>query len=133
MTGAFLLLIAVVAVTAHVSTYHSWWLLLLVLAAVGLVFGIGYGVRAGGRLKEGALWANRHLVALVGLAMLLGAATITTPWVPLERIELRGGTHLRGFVMQAEPGFLKVLTDHEREFLILTDQEVTSREEITAR
>ncbi|SED89325.1 hypothetical protein [Streptomyces sp. TLI_105] len=132
MTGALLLLIAVVAVIAYVGTYHSWWLPLLVLVAGGLVFGIGYGVRAGGRLKEGALWASRHLVALVGLAMLPGAATITTPWVPLERIDLHGGTRLRGFVMEAEPGFLKVLTEHDRKFLILTDREVTSREEITA-
>ncbi|MET9952489.1 hypothetical protein ABZ135_13215 [Streptomyces sp. NPDC006339] len=132
LTGALLLLIAVVAVVAYIGTFHSWWLLLLVLAAGGLVFGIGYGLRAGGRLKRGALWISRHLMALVGVAMLLGAATITTPWVPLERIELRGGTELRGFVMVAEPGFLKVLTEHEREFLILTDQDVTSREEIGA-
>jgi vanillate/3-O-methylgallate O-demethylase len=45
---------------------------------------------------------------------------------------LRGSffSELRGFVMEAEPGFLKVLTEHEREFLILTDQDVRWREEI---
>lgn len=46
---------------------------------------------------------------------------------------MRGGTQLRGFVMAAEPGFLKVLTEDDRKFLILTDQEVTSREEIAAQ
>ncbi|MEV7196439.1 hypothetical protein AB0N81_32265 [Streptomyces sp. NPDC093510] len=65
-------------------------------------------------------------------AMLLGAATITTPWVPLERIELGHAKGLRGYVMQAEPGFLKVLTEREREFLILPDDDVRSREEIAA-
>ncbi|MFF6773039.1 hypothetical protein ACFY8W_05680 [Streptomyces sp. NPDC012637] len=132
MTGALLMLVAVVAVAAYVGTYASWWVLPLVFAVSALVLGIGYGVRAGGRLRRGALWASRHLLALVGLAMLLGAATITTPWVPLERIGLRGGAELRGYVMQAEPGFLKVLTDHDRDFLILADREVTSREEIAA-
>lgn len=91
-----------------------------------------YGLSAGGRVKQVALWASRHLVALIGLAMLIGAATITTPWLPLERIGLRTGTQLRGFVLEAEPGFLKVLTEQDREFHILTDQDVTSREEIAA-
>ncbi|MGA4847080.1 hypothetical protein ACOBQB_12755 [Streptomyces sp. G5(2025)] len=130
LAGAMLLLIAVVAVVAYVGTFHSWWVLLLMVAVGGLVAGISYGVRAGGRLRRAAFWATRHLVALAGLAMLLGAATITTPWVPLERIAMRGGEDLRGYVMQAEPGFLKVLTEHEREFLILTDQDVRSREEL---
>lgn len=132
MTGAVLLLVAVVAVIAYVGTYRSWWLPVLVLVAGGLVFGIGYGLSVGGRVKQGALWASRHLVALVGLAMLIGAATITTPWLPLERIDLLDGTRLRAFVLAAEPGFLKVLTEQDREFHILTDRDVTSREEIAA-
>ncbi|CAL9637923.1 hypothetical protein [Streptomyces sp. enrichment culture] len=130
LTGALLLLIAVMAVVAYLRTFHSWWLVPLVLAVGALIVGIGYGVRAGGRLRRGALWASRHLLGLVALAMLLGAATVTTPWVPLEQIELRGGEELRGYVMQAEPGFLKVLTERERAFRILTDQEVRSREEL---
>ncbi|WP_399921131.1 hypothetical protein [Streptomyces kanamyceticus] len=130
LAGAMLLLIAVVAVVAYVGTFHSWWVLLLMAAVGGLVLGIGYGVRAGGQLRRAAFWATRHLVALAGLAMLLGAATITTPWVPLERIEMRDGKDLRGYVMQAEPGFLKVLTEHGRHFHILTDQDVRSRKEL---
>ncbi|MFK4066907.1 hypothetical protein [Streptomyces sp. NPDC029674] len=132
LAGAMLLLIAVVAVVAYIGTFHSWWVLLLMVGVCGVVLGIGYGVQAGGRLQRAAFWATRHLVALTGLAMLLGAATITTPWVPLERIELGGAKGLRGYVMQAEPGFLKVLTEKEREFLILTDDDVRSREEIAA-
>jgi hypothetical protein len=57
---------------------------------------------------------------MVGPAMLLGAATISTPWVPLEWIAMRDGKEVQGYVLQAEPGFLKVLTEHERTLLILT-------------
>ena len=130
LAGALLLLIAVVAVVAHIATFHSWWLLWVMFGVGGLIFGIVYSVQAGGGLRRAALWTTRHLVALVGLAMLLGAATISTPWVPMERIEMRDGKELRGYVMQAEPGYLKVLTEHERELLILTDQDVRSRQEL---
>ncbi|MEU6258519.1 hypothetical protein [Streptomyces sp. NPDC047043] len=131
LAGALLLLIAVVAVVAYIATFHSWWLLWLMFGVGGLIFGIVFSVQAGGGLKRAALWTTRHLVALVGLAMLLGAATISTPWVPMERIETQDGKELQGYVMQAEPGFLKVLTEHERKLLILTDQDVRAREEIT--
>ncbi|MEU2283012.1 hypothetical protein ABZ614_13955 [Streptomyces sp. NPDC013178] len=130
MAGPLLLVISVVAVVAYIKSFHSWWLLLLMLAVGVLIFVIMFGVRAGGQLKRATLWVTRHLVALVGLAMLLGAATVSTPWVPQERIETQGGKELQGYVMEAEPGFLKVLTEHERKFLILTDQDVKSREKI---
>ncbi|MFM9370726.1 hypothetical protein [Streptomyces sp. Da 82-17] len=131
LAGMVLLVIALVAVGAYTVSFHAWWLPPVVAAVCALYLGIGYGLRAGGRLRRAALWSTRHLGVLVLAALLVGAATVRTPWVPLERIELRGGEALRGYVMQAEPGFLKVLTARDREFLILPDSAVASREELS--
>ncbi|WP_267243034.1 hypothetical protein [Streptomyces sp. PR69] len=131
LSGALLLLSALVAVSAHVWTFHAWWLPLIAVAVGVLLFAIGYGTKAGGRLQRLALGTGRRLGLLIAAGWLIAAATVTTPWVPLERVELRGGETLRGYVMQAEPGFLKLLTEQHRELRILTDQEVTSRKEIS--
>ncbi|MFJ3233750.1 hypothetical protein [Streptomyces sp. NPDC086787] len=130
--GSLLLLIALVVVVAYLVTFHSWWLLLLIGVVCGLVYAIGHGVRAGGRVRRTTLWISRHLWALAVLTILLGAATLRTPWVPMERVELRNGKELTGFVMATEPGFLKLLTEHDRELLIVRDEDVISREEITS-
>lgn len=131
LVGAALLLVALLAVGVYVVTFHAWWLPPVVAAACALMLGFAYGLRAGGRLRRAALWSSHHLGVLIVLALLVGAATVRTPWVPLERIALRGGPTLHGYVMQAEPGFLKVLTASDREFLILTDTKVATRAEIT--
>ncbi|MEV0184710.1 hypothetical protein AB0I54_36350 [Streptomyces sp. NPDC050625] len=130
LTGAMALLVSLVAVVAYINTFHRWWLLLLVAAVGGLMLVIAHSIQAGGRLMWAAVWAARHLGLLAAAAMLFGAATVRTPWVPLERIELRGGTDMHGYVLQAEPGFLKVLTEHRRHLLILPDRDVSARREI---
>jgi hypothetical protein len=63
------------------------------------------------------------------LAALVLAVLVRTPWVPLERIETGDGVVL-GYVVDSEPGFHKVLTEEERELLILSDAEVDRREEL---
>ncbi|MGI5531271.1 hypothetical protein ACQEVX_28990 [Streptomyces syringium] len=129
-SGILLLLGALVPLSAYIWSFHAWWLLLTALAVGIVLFAIGYGTKADGRLRLLARGAGRRLGLLILAGWLVAAATVKTPWVPLERIDLRDGDHLRGYVLQAEPGFLKLLTEHPREFRILTDQEVTSREEI---
>lgn len=129
--GSLLLLIALVVIVAHLVTFRSWWLLLLLGAFCGLFFAIGHGVRAGGRVRRATLWASRHLSALAVLALLLGAATLRTPWVPMERIELHDGQKVTGYVMATDPGFLKLLTEHDRKLIILRDEDVISRDEVT--
>ncbi|MFV8132220.1 hypothetical protein [Streptomyces syringium] len=129
-SGILLLLGALVPLSAYIWSFHAWWLLLTALAVGIALFAIGYGTKTDGRLQLLALGAGRRLGLLILVGWLVAAATVKTPWVPLERIDLRNGAHLRGYVLQAEPGFLKLLTEHHREFRILTDQEVTSREEI---
>ncbi|MFE9259183.1 hypothetical protein [Streptomyces sp. NPDC006879] len=132
-SGVLILLSALAALAAYVWTFHAWWLPLAALAVGGLIFALGAGAKAGGRRQRLTVWTGRRLGVLIVAAWLLAAATVRTPWVPLERLQLRDGARLTGYVLQTEPGFLKVLTEEEREFLILTDQEVASRQEIHRR
>nr|AFJ68083.1 hypothetical protein [Streptomyces nobilis] len=132
-SGILLLLGALVPLGAYVWSFHAWWLPLTALAVGIVLFAIGRGTKADGRLQQLARWTGRRLGMLILVGWLLAAATVRTPWVPLERIDLRDGAHLRGYVLQAEPGFLKLLTEHRRDFRILTDQEVGSREEIQGK
>jgi hypothetical protein len=122
--------IALVTTATYVWSFHAWWLPPAALLVGAVFLGLQRGARPGGRRRRAAIWAGHHLGTLLVTALLVGAATVSTPWVPLERIGLRGGTELRGYVMQAEPGFLKVLTASDRRFLILTDSAVTSRKEV---
>lgn len=130
-SGALLLFSLVATLGAYVWTFHAWWLPLIALAATVLLFALAYGTKAGGRLQRVALWTGRRLGMLITVGWLIAAATVKTPWVPLEHVELRGGVQLRGYVLRAEPGFLKLLTEREREFRILSDNDVTSRREIS--
>jgi hypothetical protein len=73
--------------------------------------------------------AVRRIGLTALLAALVLAVLVRTPWVPLERIETGDGVVL-GYVVDSEPGFHKVLTEEERELLILSDAEVDRREEL---
>lgn len=62
---------------------------------------------------------------MTGLATLLVAAFVQTPWVPQEQIETADGT-ITGYVLSVDPGYLNVLTD-DYEFVILLSSDVLSR------
>ncbi|RII13857.1 hypothetical protein DSC45_23155 [Streptomyces sp. YIM 130001] len=130
LTAAVLLAITLVAVITYVRSFDAWWLPVLACAVAALLFALAYGARAGARPRQAALWASHHLGALIVLGMLLGAATLSTPWVPLERIGVRGEQPVRGYVLEAEPGFVKLLTAENRHFRIVPDVRVTSRVEL---
>ena len=66
------------------------------------------------------------LVHLAGAAVLVIAAFIPTPWVPLERITTTSG-EVQGYVLSVDSGYLNVLTE-DHEFRILLSGDVTSRE-----
>ncbi|MGI8457864.1 MAG: hypothetical protein ACR2LI_07110 [Propionibacteriaceae bacterium] len=72
--------------------------------------------------------ASSHALARVGwvagVAVLVVAAFVSTPWVPREEIETTDGT-VSGYVLSVDPGYLNVLTD-EHEFVILVSSEVRS-------
>ncbi|WP_182347103.1 hypothetical protein [Tomitella gaofuii] len=66
-------------------------------------------------------------VGLVGGGgVLIAAAFVQTPWVPLEHIGTTDG-ELIGYVMSVDPGFVNVLTE-DQEFVILPVDSVLSRE-----
>lgn len=125
------LLLAATTVTASialVSTSHLWWLpaggavVACVLIAVRLL-------RGRGEIHKLVVFALRRAGASAALGALALAAVVQTPWMPLERIETRSG-ELTGYVVATDPGFVKILTSDDRHFLILTTDEVISREEL---
>ncbi|GAB3300418.1 hypothetical protein [Parasphingorhabdus pacifica] len=128
VNGLLLLLITLMAMFVYTWSFHAWWVPLLAAVVGAVVLGIARAVRT--RPQRAVRWVSHHLGVLIVAAMLTAAATTDIPWVPLERIGLHDGNELRGYVMQAEPGFLKVLTERDREFLIVPDTAVTSRQEI---
>ncbi|GAA3489549.1 hypothetical protein [Streptomyces cremeus] len=136
MTGIVVLAIVVAGMTAYVLSFGTWWLPLASVLVTAVMVGLGTLTRgAHGQVGEASRWAGRHLMGLVlaasVLALLISAAVVRTPWMPKERIVVKGHEKpLRGYVLEAEPGFLKVLTEEDREFVILRDGEVESREEI---
>lgn len=129
-SGLLLLLGALVPLAAYVWSFRAWWVMAITVALGALLLALDRASKAGSRLRQLAQWTGRHLGRLIVAGWLLAAATVNTPWVPLERVDLHDEPPLRGYVLQAEPGFLKFLTENQREFRILTDQDVSSREEI---
>ncbi|QDQ96220.1 hypothetical protein [Tomitella fengzijianii] len=61
-----------------------------------------------------------------GAGVLLAAAFVQTPWVPLEHIATTDG-EVVGYVMSVDSGFVNVLTE-DQEYLILPSGSVLSRE-----
>lgn len=106
-------------------TFDLWWI--FATAAFLTVAFIAFA-----KISKAHQWhiqlskVGTHLGILVGMALLVVAATIDTPWMEQEQIDTKTEA-ITGYVLEASPGFLKIMTD-EREILILPDSEVTSRE-----
>lgn len=119
-----LLVLGLVALFALAFSFGFWW---LPVASAG-VFGVYALIRIlpspnSVRRVFMAVLANMRWV--VGIAVLLLAALVGTPWVPHEVIETKTGT-VNGYVLSVDSGFLNVLTD-EHEFLIVLSSTVLSR------
>jgi hypothetical protein len=122
------LVVLIALLVSHVSTYHSWWLPPTVVVLSVLLVLLERADRKS--LFNGPLsFVLRRFGALVVGAALVVAAVVSTPWVPLERLETTSGT-ADYYVVEVSPGFLKVLGADDREFKILRDDEVRSRTEL---
>lgn len=121
MLVATLGLVTLVALTV---SFRSWWLP-LAASVVFAVFALLHHVPRHRRLRRAATAAMARAGSVAGVAVLLGAALIQTPWVPQEQIETTDGI-ITGYVLSAEPGYLNVLTE-EHEFVILNSSDVRSR------
>lgn len=117
--------IGLVTLVALTVSFHTWWLppaTLVVFAGFALLHGLAPHRP---RLRQASTAAMSSVGWVAGMAVLLVAAFVQTPWVPHERIATTDGI-LTGYVLQVEPGYLNVLTD-AHEFVILTDADVRSR------
>lgn len=77
------------------------------------------------RLRHAVGAAIARVGGLTGLATLIVAALVQTPWVPHEQIGTSSGT-VSGYVLSVDPGYLNVLTD-QHEFVILISNDVLFR------
>lgn len=127
--GSTLLAATMVAASiALVSTAHSWWVF-VGAAVVAVLFVVARRFLHHGRVHDIMQFALTRVGPTALLGALVLAAIVRIPWVPLERIETDDAT-LTGYVMASDPGFLKVLTEDERELLIIVEGAVSSREEL---
>ncbi len=123
--GRVLVAVALLTIAyVWIRTFHSWWVGIGALAFGGLLVaarliwkrGIGHRIVAAAMRSVGA-------VAVIGILLL--AVLVDTPWMSKERLETGTGA-LEGWVLEVQPGFLKVLTE-QREVEILPTAEVRSR------
>ncbi|GIG63947.1 hypothetical protein Pen01_02420 [Phytomonospora endophytica] len=120
-----LLVVELVLLAALVLGLRMWW---AGAVAAGLTALLGMLVLGGrkGRHHRLALWSVRRVGPAAGVAVLVMAAVVQTPWVPRERIETTSGP-VTGYVLEVEPGFLRVLTGGERRFVTIDTADVTGR------
>ncbi len=113
-----------VTLVGLVVSFHSWWL----PVAAGVVLGVLALIRrlpAQNPFSRAAAGAMVRVGWVAGVAVLLVAAFVQTPWVPQEQIETTDGT-VTAYVLSVDSGYLNVLTD-EHDFLIILSTEVLSR------
>lgn len=120
-----LTLIVLIVITVTLSlTFDNLWVLVGAIAICAVVVVIRLTFRRG-ILNDIITAALKHLAVISALAVLALAAFNDAPWTSAERIATGDGVII-GYVLQAEPGFLHVLTA-DREVIILPDTDVKSR------
>lgn len=127
MTSDVLLLAAFVACAASLTlTYRQWWLpagtvaVAAVLCAARLLGGHG-------RVRRALVLALRGVRVVTVLSALVLAAFVTVPWTPIEHIRTDHG-ELDGYVLKVESGYLRVLTEPDRQLETIPQNAVRSRE-----
>lgn len=122
-----LLAVAVLgAVTiALVSTLRIWWLPAgaILIGAILIVVRLAWQHTVAHRTASKLLERAGTLVTIGILAL---AATISTPWTARESIETTQGSII-GYVLETPSGYLKILTDDDRELIILVSGDIISR------
>ncbi|WP_235926260.1 hypothetical protein [Actinokineospora pegani] len=125
---ALLTAVLIAMVVAHIRSYRSWGLLVAVVL-LALVVPLLGRVREHPRLGRVVSAVLRQSKVLVIVAALVCAAVVSTPWVPLERVEVEDGTR-EVHVFDVSPGFVKVLDADTREFHIYREDEIRTRVEL---
>lgn len=116
--------LGVVALVALTTSFDLWWLPLATFA-VFAAFLLVRRLPPANRLRRTVATGLARVGLMTGLATLLVAAFLETPWVPREQITTTNGT-IYGYVLSVDSGYLNVLTD-DHEFVILLSNDVLSR------
>lgn len=116
--------LALVTLAALTVSFEIWWLPVAVAAVFGL-FALIRMLSAKNALRRAFAKAMSSVGLVSGVALLLVAAFVQTPWVPQEQIETTDGP-LTAYVLSVDSGYLNLLTqDHE--FVIVNSGDVISR------
>lgn len=121
------LLVAALTVSAFaiVKTFGYWWMPVGIVA-IGAVIAFHELLKRQGRSRDMVLVAVGRVGTVALIALLALAAFVRTPWTPEERIVTKFGD-IVGYVLDTEPGYLKVLTSEGREMVIVVSSDVESR------
>lgn len=120
----FFILAMVATVYVLIRTFQMWWALATVLILTAILIGLSM-IWKKGRGHKALSRLGKHVGLLLLAGLIILSVTVDTPWMSKERIVVNEGT-IYGYVLQADPGFLKILTE-DREVLILPDEDVVSR------
>lgn len=123
-----LLLISTLATAIMLwRSFSMWWVVAASTAVAAVLIAAFYIWNRKDRPKW-FLDIGKRIGVLVGAALLLLAVLVDTPWLGEEDIYLKDEV-IRGYVLTAEPGFLKVMTS-DREIIMLSDQDVVKRQSV---
>ncbi|TDB71024.1 hypothetical protein E1264_42660 [Actinomadura sp. KC216] len=118
------LAVLVGVLVAALITLRSWPGLVVALVVSTSVFTVMW---RRGPLRPYLSKIFAHMGVVIGLAFLgLGGLTDTV-WVPEQRIGLRDGTTITGYVMEVQSPYTEVLTEEGRDIRIVMSGEVVSR------
>lgn len=124
LSGVLAAIALVTVAVVWVRTFNSWWVVIgaTVLGGALLAARLIWRRGVGRRIVLGVLRSAGVLavVELLGLAV-----AVDTPWMSKERLDAGGGA-FEGWVLEVQPGFVKVLTE-ERDVLVLFTGDIVER------
>lgn len=124
--GNLMFVVVLVACTvALLRTLEEWWLPIGAVIVLVLVAGARRIWRQGAAHRVISRVLGSIGAVAVGAALLL-ASVLNTPWVSLERLDTADGV-VDGYVIEVQPGFVKVLTADERDVEIINTGDIRSR------
>ncbi|MDO5744561.1 MAG: hypothetical protein Q4P23_08825, partial [Micrococcaceae bacterium] len=112
--------LGVVTLVALTVSFREWWLPVASAAVFG-VFALIHILSPKNPVRRVFMATMSRIGWVSGIAFVLVAAVVQTPWVPQERIETTDGT-ITAYVLSVDSGYLNILTeDHKFEILISSD------------